>query len=68
MDECMKVFAWFAGATLVFQLGCAYGGCQGYNNALDEVSIYGFEVVDKHWDRHKPRYLVRDKDLDRLTK
>lgn len=50
----------FVGA---FQIGWCLGGTHGYNTALDEVAIYGFEAVNARGDRNKPGFVVRDKEL-----
>lgn len=58
------IMAMFVGA---FQIGWGLGGTHGYNTALDEVAIYGFEAVNARWDRNKPGFVVRDKELKPAT-
>ncbi|MBX9937671.1 MAG: hypothetical protein K2Y32_00375 [Candidatus Obscuribacterales bacterium] len=46
-----------------FWLGQAVGGSLAYNKALDDVGAFGYEAVDAYWDRQRPQFFVRDKEL-----
>lgn len=62
-DELTSVIATAACLVAAFWLGQAFGGSLAYNKALDDVSVFGFEAVNAHWDRQRPQFIVRDKDL-----